>query len=171
MFFFDRISPAIIQLAKHFRDKGAIIYFEPSGKITEKNFSTCVEISDIIKFADQRIPQVDFTNNYKDKLFIQTQGTNGLIYNFKGKDWKKIPAWDNQSIIDTSGAGDWTTSVFINKIFDNDINSIMDLEKEFIETSLVEAQKYGSYSCSFEGARGMMSISLEELKKRIDSLY
>jgi fructokinase len=171
VFFFDRISPAIIQLARHFRDAGAIIYFEPSEKITEKNFSTCIEISDIIKFADQRIPVVDFANNYKNKLFIQTQGLNGLIYKFKNEDWKRILAWKNQSIMDTSGAGDWTTSVFINKIFVNNINSILDLKKEFIEASLVEAQKYGSYSCSFEGARGMMSINIKELENRIESLY
>ena len=171
VFFFDRTSPAIIQLAKYFKDSGSIIYFEPSGKITEKDFSTCVEISDIIKFADQRIPQIDFANTYIEKLFIQTQGTKGLIFKFKGNNWRKIPAWKNQSVVDTSGAGDWTTSVLINQIFANEINSLSDLTIDFIEPLLVEAQKYASYSCSFEGARGMMSLNIEELKNRIKALY
>ena len=171
VFFFDRTSPAIIQLAKYFRDAGSIIYFEPSGRITEKDLSTCIEISDIIKFADQRIPHIDFVNAYNNKLFIQTQGSNGLIFKLKNNDWIKVPSWENKSIIDTSGAGDWTTSVFINQIFINDIDSLSDLTSDFIKSSLIEAQKYGSYSCSFEGARGMMSLDILELTNKIKTLY
>ena len=35
VFFFDRVSPAIIDMAKAFKNRGSIIYFEPSCKITE----------------------------------------------------------------------------------------------------------------------------------------
>ncbi len=171
IFFFDRISPAIIQLAKYFKTIGSIIYFEPSGKTNEKDFFTCIEISDIIKFADQRISQIEFVNNYNNKLFIQTQGGDGLIYKFKDYDWRKIPSWKNESIIDSSGAGDWTSSIFINRIFSNKINSLTDLSLDFIDTSLCEAQKYASNSCSFEGARGMMSINYQELEGIINEKY
>lgn len=171
IFIFDRVSPAIILLARHFRDIGSIIYFEPSGKTVEKDFFTCVEISDIIKFADQRISQIDFADKYQNKLFIQTQGTNGLIYKFKNNIWKRMPAWENTSVIDTSGAGDWTSSIIINKLFDNEINSISDVPLDFIETSIYDAQKFASYSCSFEGARGMMSMKRQELEYEIKRRY
>ena len=171
IFFFDRISPAIIQLANHFKGLGSIIFFEPSGKIKDREFSTCVQISDIIKFADQRISQIDFVKEYNDKLFIQTQGKDGLIFKYKSNDWKKISAWENKSIVDTSGAGDWTTSILINNIFENDINSLSELKSSFIDSALIESQKYGSYSCSFEGSRGMMSLDIQKLKNRIRTLY
>lgn len=169
IFFFDRISPAIILLAKYFRDMGSTIYFEPSGKVTEKDFLTCIEISNIIKFADQRISQIDFANKYKNKLFIQTQGAEGLIFKLKDSSWIKIPAIENKSLVDTSGAGDWTTAVFINKIFEKDINSILDLPIKFIKEALLEAQRYASYSCSFEGARGLMSIPISNLSEQLNN--
>jgi fructokinase len=171
IFFFDRISPAIIQLAKYFRNSGSIIYFEPSNKVTEKDFETCIEISNIIKFANQRIPIVDFANKYDNKLFIQTLGAEGLIFKFKNSEWEKIPSWENKSIIDSSGAGDWTTSAFINQIFVNNIYSLSELTIDFIESSLLEAQKYGSFSCSFEGARGMMSLDIQDIRNKIDTMH
>ena len=171
IFFFDRISPAIIQLAKYFREKGSIIYFEPSGKSAEKDFNMCIEISDIIKFANQRIPNVDFADKYNDKLFIQTLGTDGLIFKFKDSEWNRISSFENRVVLDTSGAGDWTTSIFINQLFQNDSISFNDLTIDSVEFALEEAQKYGSYSCSFEGARGMMSLSIDDLKNKIKLNY
>lgn len=169
IFFFDRISPAIIKLANYFRNKGSIIYFEPSCKITAKNFFKCVDLSDIIKFANQRINDIQFTSNYKNKLFIQTLGSNGLIFKFKDYEWKQISGVKNSFIVDTSGAGDWTTSIFINQIFSKNIDSIDNLNLEFIENSLMLSQKYASLSCSYEGARGMMSENLEKIKNIINN--
>lgn len=170
VFFFDRISPAIIKLANYFKDKGSIIYFEPSCKITERNFFKCIDLSDVVKFANQRIKDIGFASDYDNKLFIQTLGSDGLIFKFKDYDWTKIPSVKNLSIVDTSGAGDWTTSILIDQIFSNTIDSIDNLTLEFIERSLLLSQKYAALSCSYEGARGMMSVKLEEIKRIINSL-
>lgn len=170
VFFFDRISPAIIKLAKYFKNKGSIIFFEPSSKNIDRNFFECVKISDIIKFAEQRIKDLGFTSDYNNKLFIQTLGSEGLMFKFNNFDWRQISGIKNLSVVDTSGAGDWTTSIFINQIFSNDVDSVENLTLEFIENSLILSQKYAALSCSYEGARGMMSIKLEEIKNIVYSI-
>ena len=88
VFFFDRVSPAILKIATIFREKGAVIFFEPSSRGGNvRLFNECVEVSDIVKFSEQRIKDINQFKDYKDKLFIQTQGAKGLSYRLSG-DWK-----------------------------------------------------------------------------------
>lgn len=160
VFFFDRISPAVISLAEYFKEKGSLIYFEPSCKVTEKGFERCVELGDIVKFAEQRISDIAFTSTYQNKLFIQTLGQRGLQYSLCGKPWVYLEAILNHNIVDTSGAGDWTTSAFLNGLMESDIRKISDMTSSTINQILADAQRIGSLSCSYEGARGMMTADL-----------
>lgn len=161
VFFFDRISPAVIRLAEHFKSKDTLIYFEPSCKVTEKDFGRCVELSDIIKFSEQRIPDIAFTSNFQNKLFIQTMGQRGLKYSLCGQEWLFLDSIINQNVIDTSGAGDWTSSAFLNGLMESNIKNISDMTSVTIGQLLINAQHIGSRSCSYEGARGMMAVSFE----------
>ena len=61
VFYFDRVSRSSIELAKYAKKQGALIFFEPSSNREKKQFRECLEISDIIKFSDERI------NSYKDE--------------------------------------------------------------------------------------------------------
>lgn len=155
VFFFDRVSPAILKLADIFKGKGSVIFFEPSSRSGNVNlFNKCVEVSDIIKFSEQRIKDIEQFERYKDKLFIQTQGAKGLSYRLNFG-WIHLETVPNDKVIDTAGAGDWTTAAFINELFKtrNGISGISVVE---IEKALNDAQKIGAQSCSYEGARGMM---------------
>ena len=50
VFFFDRVSPAILKLASVFKEKGSVIFFEPSSRGGDvKLFNKCVEVSDILQ--------------------------------------------------------------------------------------------------------------------------
>ena len=155
VFFFDRVSPAILKLADIFKGKGSVIIFEPSSRSGNVNlFNKCVEVSDVIKFSEQRIKDIEQFERYKDKLFIQTQGAKGLSYRLNFG-WIHLEPIPNDKVIDTAGAGDWTTAAFINELFKtrNGISGISVVE---IEKALNDAQKIGAQSCSYEGARGMM---------------
>lgn len=59
-------------LAKHFKNNGVLVFFEPSMKPSTKGFSECVELADIIKFADQRILihllLINIKTSYSSKL-------------------------------------------------------------------------------------------------------
>ena len=157
VFFFDRVSPAILKLAVIFKEKGSVIFFEPSSRSGNVIlFNKCVEVSDIIKFSEQRIKDIEQFESYKDKLFIQTQGAMGLSYRLNFG-WIHLEPVANDKVIDTAGAGDWTTAAFINELFKTR-NRISDISVVEIERALNDAQRVGSQSCSYEGARGMMQV-------------
>lgn len=155
VFFFDRVSPAIQRLAEVFKEKGSVIFFEPSSRGGDvKRFNQCVEVADIIKFSDQRIKDIEQFEVYKEKLFIQTQGAKGLSYRLNSG-WKHLEPMANDKVVDTAGAGDWTAAAFINELF-NSRKGLSGIKAADIEKALNEAQKVGAQSCSYEGARGMM---------------
>lgn len=157
VFFFDRVSPAILKLATTFKEMGSIIFFEPSSRGGDvKRFYQCVEIADIVKFSDQRIKEIQQFENYDGKLFIQTQGARGLSYRLNS-DWIHLPPVLNERVVDTAGAGDWTTATLINILFkDKVVLELSGLLASDLMSVLNEAQKVGAESCSYEGARGMM---------------
>ena len=157
VFFYDRGSPAILKLATTFKEKGSVVFFEPSSRGGNVSlFNKCVEVSDIVKFSEQRIKEINQFKSYKDKLFIQTQGAKGLSYRLSG-DWKHLKPVANEKVVDTAGAGDWTAAALINNLFKNKVMfGICNLLESDLETALNEAQKVGAESCSYEGARDMM---------------
>ena len=157
VFFFDRVAPAILKLAVAFKAEGSVVFFEPSSRGGDvKRFIQCVEVADIIKFSEQRIKDIQQFEGYKDKLFIQTQGANGLIYRLNSA-WTHLEPVLNENVVDTAGAGDWTAAALINELFkDKQAKEISSFSKSDIEKALNEAQKTGAQSCSYEGARGMM---------------
>ena len=159
VFFFDKVSPAILKLAIAFKEKGSVIFFEPSSKGGNiKTFDQCVELADVMKFSEQRIKDLQQFEVISDKLIIQTQGANGLIFRLNS-DWIHLEPVANDKVVDTAGAGDWTAAALINELFkDKDIKSIADFSASQIEKALNEAQKVGAKSCSYEGARGMMQL-------------
>ena len=129
--------------------------------MTEKGFIRCIELGDIIKFAEQRISDLAFTSSFQNKLFIQTLGQRGLQYSLCGKAWIHLDAIVNKNVIDTSGAGDWTTSAFLNGLMELDIKKVSEMTLPTINQLLMDAQCLGSLSCSYEGARGMMTVNSE----------
>lgn len=155
VFFFDKVSPAILKLAIAFKEKGSVVLFEPSSKGGNvKTFEQCIEVADIVKFSEQRIKEVALFENYKDKLIIQTLGEKGLNYRLNS-DWIHLEPVVNENVVDTSGAGDWTAAALIDILF-RERQGVDCILQADLSAALNEAQRIGAQSCSFEGARGMM---------------
>lgn len=157
VFFFDRVAPAILRLATTYKEKGSVIFFEPSSRGGKVDlFNKCVEVADIVKFSNQRIKDLKQFDSFKNKLFIQTQGARGLSYRLNSE-WIHLAPVLNENVIDTAGAGDWTAAALINNLFkDKEMYGMCNFLVSDLETALNEAQKVGAESCSYEGARGMM---------------
>ena len=157
VFFFDRVSPAILKLATAFKEKGSVVFFEPSSRGDDvKRFNQCVELANVVKFSEQRFKDTKQFDVFKDKLLIQTQGAKGLSYRLDSG-WVHLEPVANNKVVDTAGAGDWTAATLINELFKGkEIKSISCFSAKMIEHALNEAQKIGAKSCSYEGARGMM---------------
>ena len=117
VFYFDKIAPAILRLALAFKEKGSVVFFEPSSKGgSVKNFDQCVDIADIVKFSKQRIRDSHQFDSSRDKLIIQTQDERGLNFRLNSE-WIHLEPFTNDNVVDTSGAGDWTAAALINELF------------------------------------------------------
>lgn len=156
VFFFDRVSAATLAMAEHFKGTDCLVFFEPSARAKASDFAKAVANSDIIKFADQRLPDVGFTEAYRDKLFIQTLGSKGLRFNLFGSGWQSLPPVTNDNVVDTSGAGDWTSAAFLNEMAERGMAATAEMTVASVAEMLSKAQEKASQSCSYEGARGMM---------------
>ena len=155
VFFFDDAAAGNRYMARALRDRGALVYFEPSA-IKESADFKAIAMSDIIKFSDENIQDVSFTNDYRDKLFIQTLGSEGLRFNLRGEGWVNLPPVENEDVVDWDGAGDWTTSAFLNELAKADALSINRLSSEVVKEALQKAQHVASKSVSYMGSKGLI---------------
>ena len=155
VFFFDRCAPGNILLAELLHECGVLVYYEPNEPV-DRNFLRAVAASDIVKFSNERHPDVSFTDGFSDKLFIQTMNQEGLRYRLRDGEWKQLaPVW-NPDAIDGEGAGDWTSSAFINALGKHDLPPVSGLEESILEDCLMEAQRVASESVSYIGAKGLI---------------
>lgn len=172
VFYFDRINRAATDLAKAHKSKGAIIFFEPSSIKEEKGFKKCLEIADIVKFSEERIP------NYSDlfpigqaSIEVQTLGDKGLKYRRKSsKKWIEVSGYSIEDVVDTAGAGDWCTAGIISAFFSHNY-SLESISENQLEETLRFGQILSAFNCTFEGARGLMyNMSFDDLILKAENI-
>lgn len=155
VFFFDRCAPGNILLAQLFHERGVLVYYEPNEPV-DRNFLRAVATSDIVKFSDEKHPDVSFTEDFTDKLFIQTLNDKGLRFKLRAEDWITIPPEHNPHAVDGEGAGDWTTSAFINEMGHHHMLTFDRIHLPNTWHCLQEAQRVASESVSYIGAKGLI---------------
>ena len=156
IFFFDAAEAGLRYLASELRKKGTLVYFEPESDADQKKFFKAVEVSDIVKFSHEKVNDLSFVDRYTNKLYIRTLGAEGLEFNLCGQGWVKISSPQNNNVVDTEGAGDWTTSQFIADICEKEILSISQMTVENLTPCLTHACKTASQSVSYLGSKGMI---------------
>ena len=155
VFFFDRCAPGNILLAQLFHERGVLVYYEPNEPV-DRNFLRAVTASDIVKFSNEKHPDVSFTEGFTDKLFIQTMNEKGLRFKLRAEDWITIPPEYNPHSVDGEGAGDWTTSAFINDMGHHHMLTFDRIHQPNVTHCLEEAQRVASMSVSYLGAKGLI---------------
>ena len=172
VFYFDRLNRSSIDLAKYFKEKGAVVFFEPSSMNKRKLFEECLNVADIIKFSNERIKNyASFYHNQRVPLEIETLGKEGLCYRFdhqlKSTKWTTVSSYNVSYVVDAAGSGDWFSAGVISKIARNGSKGFKNCKEESINNALKYGQALGALNCFFDGARGLM-YSLD--KKQIDRL-
>ena len=155
VFFFDRCAPGNILLAQLFHERGVLVYYEPNEPV-DRNFLRAVATSDIVKFSNEKHPDVSFTEGFTDKLFIQTLNEKGLRFKLRADGWMTIPPEHNPHAVDGEGAGDWTTSTFINELGHHLMLTFDRIHQPNVTHCLEEAQRVASMSVSYLGAKGLI---------------
>lgn len=163
IFFFDAAEAGLRYIACELRLRGTLVYFEPEGDADKKKFLKAVEVSDIIKFSHEKVEDLSFVEQYKDKLFIRTMGAEGLEFNLCGLGWVKVASVANKNVVDWEGAGDWTTSQFIACLCARDILSIVQMTTNSVQECLEIACKTASRSVSYMGSKGMIDTETKNI--------
>ena len=155
VFFFDRCAPGNILLAQLFHERGVLVYYEPNEPV-DSNFLRAVAASDIVKFSNEKHPDISFTEGFTDKLFIQTMNEKGLRFKLRAEGWITISPEHNPHVVDGEGAGDWTTSAFINEMGHHHMLTFDRIHPPNVNHCLEEAQRVASKSVSYIGAKGLI---------------
>lgn len=155
-YFFDSPAAGHRYIARELRAMGSTVYFEPSGISTKADLES-VSLSDIVKFSDENVPDVSFADAFKDKLFVQTCGKDGLRFKLRGGVWRTLPGIPNDNVVDTEGAGDWTTTAIIYGIVRAG-KPFAELNEEDIVPILMEAQRIASEKVSHLGSKGNIKV-------------
>lgn len=170
VFYFDRLSKGILDLAGHYREQGALVVFEPSAIKDERLFNRAARLSHILKYSYERLSDVSgVLEDYAVPLEIQTLGREGLRYRRSaGKDqgapWQYMPAYRVSDVVDEAGAGDWCTSGIIHSLGRYGVKSFWRTRSSGIGRALELGQALAAVNCRFKSARGAMySLPLHEL--------
>ena len=138
--FFDSGTPGCRETARILKEKGTILYFEPVSTF-DKYIGSCVTMSDIIKVSRENFPNIeDFVSDWENKLVIQTLDSEGARFNLCGKGWIMVPPVKNDYVIDPEGAGDMTSSAFINALGRLNALSLRKMTQDIVYTSFLGAK-------------------------------
>jgi fructokinase len=175
-FFFDRVAPGTLALARYSREAGALVVFEPSGIKDEALFVECLKVSHILKYSHERLSGLDaLVRRGRIPLEIQTRGADGLQFRLRqdaGRSaWVSLDALPPAFIRDAAGSGDWCTAGLIWKLLHANSGTLPRLKLNAVVAALRFGQALAALNCSYDGARGLMyAVSRSEAMQATDRL-
>lgn len=174
VFYFDRVTPWALTLAEAYRSRNALVVFEPSTICVDREaFQKAIDTCNVLKYADDRIRELEtFDRNLVD-VEIRTEGAKGLRFTLASENkslWHSLRALYVPEISDTAGAGDWCTSGFLHylKTKKTGLQEASSLE---LANALRFGQILAALNCMQPGARGLAKQFNDSfLKEKISSL-
>ena len=157
VYFFDSPAAGHRYIARALRESGGtLVFFEPD-RVADNAELECVELSDVVKFSSENIPDASFADRYTAKLFIQTLGADGLRFKLGGTGWVALPPVPCGDVVDTEGAGDWLTSAFLDALGRTGPLRLEGRTQDEVAGMLREAQECSARSIGFMGSKGMIN--------------
>lgn len=158
-YFFDTMDGAgLRELAHRLHAKGTMVFFEPENDKKPSILKDAVVASDIVKFSGARIKDLGFADGVDNKLFVQTNGGDGLMYKLRGGPWKHMDPEPCEKVVDWEGAGDWTSSMLIAGLAHRDVRRIADLDEATLRECLRHAQQVAAQSVGFIASKGILHV-------------
>lgn len=169
-FYFDRVSPGVLRIARRAAELGALVVFEPSSIKADKNFEEALILCHVLKYSvDQLKGRISSVFKVNPILTIETLGSKGLRFKrggLRSGRWKHLAPFQLDGLEDVAGAGDWCTAAIINELGGRSPKSVAGMPTGRIERILAIAQAVSAVNCRFEGARGAMySLSSVQFKR------
>lgn len=178
VFFMDRLSRGILDLAELAAKGGALVMYEPSGVAEPRLLREALALAHVVKYSETRLAQVEglWGHETATMIEIQTLGARGLRYRHKlvggrRSSWQALPAIDAPRLVDTCGSGDWCSAGFLAEAFRIQSGGFQELKPLQLTRALQYGQALAAWNCGFEGARGGMYASTKSaFEKQISVL-
>ena len=160
VFYFDRVTPWALEPAERYRQAGTLVVFEPSTvEGNSASFKRAVRASHVLKYADDRVADMQSVDLSCVDVEIQTHGKHGLRFRVSEQagGWHHLNALAVPYVTDTAGAGDWCTSGFLYALVGSIIESggRGQLSTRRVRESLRLGQIFAALNCMEKGARGL----------------
>lgn len=171
VFFLDRISPGNLLLAKKSAERGALVFFEPSGLGEPRLFNQALAVAHVVKYSADRITALP--NRLRPLLEIKTLGASGLRYRavlprFNTGGWQNVKAFQVPQFMDAGGSGDWTSAGIIDRLGRRGSAGLRAASGTMVKAAFQRAQAMAAWNCSFFGARGgMYHMSETQVQKAV----
>jgi sugar/nucleoside kinase (ribokinase family) len=165
-FYFDRISPAIIQLASWAKQHDALVVFEPSSISENPIFRRAVDLCHILKYSEEQLGHIkDLAEARQPAVIVRTRGVDGLSVRWRDR-WSDLSAYRSPRLVDAAGSGDWCTAGIIHVLAQSGAVNFNNVRNTEIERALLLGQALAAVNCGFEGARGIMyAVPREQLNR------
>ncbi len=173
--YMDRATTIGIEIAEYYKGKDVLVFFEPSTVGNDPElFHRALDVADIVKYADDRLEDLEAYDRSHIFVEICTMGSKGLKYRAPslGKEWVTLDAFSSPEVVDTSGAGDWCTSGMLYHLFQSDPNcTIAKINFNNLNRALRFGQALSALNCMTMGARGLAkALPKSKIYKLAESL-
>lgn len=161
VYYSDRFSLSTQLLADACRKKGALVFLEPSAKVTRSQFSAIAPLAHVLKVSSELInrsnPILDAIWN---PLQIVTAGERGLWYRMGLRTgvfgpWQRLTAHAVSNVADTSGSGDWSSAGVILSLISRNWHKAI-VQKNDVKDALRLGQWLAAENCKWIGAQGLL---------------
>lgn len=153
VFFVDRLSTAVIELAAAAHERGALVMYEPSTDADSPWIHDMLKLAHVVKFSADYAATLNLAPA-QEALWIETRGAAGFRWKGHGEmRWQSFPAQLAARVVDTCGAGDWFTAGLLFSLFQSSPNPTTANEGQVLR-ALHRGASLAAWSCGFLGARG-----------------
>jgi fructokinase len=145
VFLFDRVSRFTLALAEAWSEEGTLIVFEPATLGHERLFDRAAATADVTKFSSERAAAFEERLAEASGALVETLGSAGArVKQSKSGDWESLEPIPVVDLVDSAGAGDWTTAGMIDDWIRNGRTP------EGLVDSVNVGQALGAQACGWE---------------------
>lgn len=167
VFFFDRTSLFTIALARAWSAAGTLVVFEPATLGRPHLFEQALAVADLVKFSSERRRTFERLIDGAPISQVETLGVDGARYRGANQEnWHYVPGSEVVKVIDTVGAGDWTTAGIIDSLWSSRDGDALRIDSDSISEALARGQALGAAACGWSGVfdGGIEALNPDELE-------
>lgn len=175
VFFVDRLSSAVLELAHLARAQGVTVVYEPSSWHDRPWVADMLAVADVVKYSSERADALGVAPSEVDAdLILITDGPNGVAWRTGGRagEWHHQAAVRAPIVVDTCGAGDWFTAGLLMGLCRERAGAKIPLDPAVVACAVTSASMLAAWSCAYIGARGALyDAHVADFKARVRPLF